>query len=208
MEISKFIEHNYRHFNAAALRDAARGYVAHIESGGGMIVTLGGAASTAEIGLSLAEMIRQDKVHAISCTGANLEEDIMHLISASHYERIPNWRYQTPDDDHKLCERNLNRVTDTAIPELEAFRTLEGALEQVWDKAHKSGVGKLPHEFIYEIIKTGLLKHAYDKDPKESWVVAAAEKNIPMFVPGFEDSTTGNLFSGRLLLERLSLIHI
>jgi deoxyhypusine synthase len=36
--------------------------------------------------------IRQDKVHIISCTGANLEEDIMNLVAHSHYERVPNYR--------------------------------------------------------------------------------------------------------------------
>ena len=57
-----------------------------------MMITLAGAMSTAELGLSLAEMIRQDKVQIISCTGANLEEDIMNLVAHSHYKRVPNYR--------------------------------------------------------------------------------------------------------------------
>ncbi len=88
--VSQFIAHHYRHFNAAALVDAAKGYETHLLEGGKMtIVTLAGAMSTAELGISLAEMIRQGKVDIISCTGANLEEDVMNLFAHSHYRRMP-----------------------------------------------------------------------------------------------------------------------
>ena len=94
--ISDFIRHHYRHFNGAALVDAADAYVKHLDGGGKMLVTLAGAMSTAELGLSLAEMIRRGKVHAISCTGANLEEDIFNLVAHDHYVRIPNYRISRP----------------------------------------------------------------------------------------------------------------
>jgi deoxyhypusine synthase len=123
--VSKFIDHHYRHFNAAALKDAAVGYKAHMAKGGQMLVTLAGAMSTAELGLSLAEMIRQGKVHAISCTGANLEEDVFNLVAHDHYERIPNYRDLTKEDEQRLLEKHLNRVTDTCIPEEEAIRRIE-----------------------------------------------------------------------------------
>jgi hypothetical protein len=120
--ISTFIEHHYRHFNAAALKDAARSYTAHLEKGGSMFMTIAGAMSTAELGLSLAEMIRQGKVHAICCTGANLEEDVFNLVAHDFYERVPNYRDLTPADEMGLLERHMNRVTDTCIPEMEAIR--------------------------------------------------------------------------------------
>ena len=123
--ISQFIETHYLHFNAAALVDAAKGYEAQLHSGSKMLVSLAGAMSTAEIGISFAEMIRQDKVQIISCTGANLEEDIMNLVAHSHYKRIPNYRDLTPQDEWDLLEKGLNRVTDPCIPEEEAFRRLE-----------------------------------------------------------------------------------
>src|SRR6187549_4259138 len=104
---SKFIARNYRHFNAAALLDAAKGYEAHLEAGGKMLMTVAGAMSTAELGLSLAEMIRHDKVHAICCTGANLEEDIFNLVAHDHYHRIPDWRALTADDEMALLEKGL-----------------------------------------------------------------------------------------------------
>ena len=123
-QITEFIKHHYRHFNAAALVDAAEAYNKHIESGGKMMITLAGAMSTAELGLSLAEMIRQDKVAIISCTGANLEEDLFNLVAHDFYERVPHYRDLTPEDEQALLDRHMNRVTDTCIPEFEAMRRL------------------------------------------------------------------------------------
>lgn len=122
--ISRFMEEHFLHFNAATLVEAARAYEDLIEQGGKMLVAIAGAMSTAELGKSLAEMIRKDKVHIISCTGANLEEDVMNLVAHSHYKRIPNWRDLTPEQERQLLEERYNRVTDTCIPEEEAFSTV------------------------------------------------------------------------------------
>jgi len=92
------------------------GYEAHLTAGGKMMVTLAGAMSTAELGISLAEMIRQGKIDIISCTGANLEEDVMNLVAHTHYKRIPNYRDLTPQEEWDLLENHYNRVTDTCIP--------------------------------------------------------------------------------------------
>lgn len=205
--ISKFIDHHYRHFNAAALKDAAVGYKAHLDKGGKMLVTLAGAMSTAELGLSLAEMIRQGKVHAISCTGANLEEDVFNLVAHNHYERIPNYRDLTPEDEAKLLSKHLNRVTDTCIPEEEAIRRIENVVLEEWQKADKAGQAFFPHEFMYKILLSGKLQQYYQIDPKDSWLLAAAEKNLPMVVPGWEDSTLGNIFAGHCIKGDIKNVH-
>lgn len=197
--ISSFMQHHFRHFNAAALMDAAKGYCDLLKQDGKMFLTLAGAMSTAELGIILAEMIRQDKVHAVSCTGANLEEDLFNLVAHDHYERIPNYRDLTPQQEQALLERNLNRVTDTCIPEEEAFRRLEKALARQWYEADAAGERCFPHEFFFRAIRKGLLNDSYQIDPKDSWVVAACEKNIPIFVPGWEDSTMGNVFAARCM---------
>lgn len=143
--ISQFIEKNYLHFNAAALMDAAKGYEAHLDENGKMMITLAGAMSTAELGISLAEMIRQDKVSIISCTGANLEEDIMNLVAHSHYKRVPNYRDLSPQDEWELLENHYNRVTDTCIPEEEAFRRLQQHIQKIWKDAEAAGELSLIH---------------------------------------------------------------
>src|SRR5881392_2607562 len=177
--VSQFIQHHYRHFNAAALVDAAKGYEKHLLEGGKMMVTLAGAMSTAELGISLAEMIRQDKVHIISCTGANLEEDIMNLVAHSHYKRVQNYRDLTPEQEWDLLQNHLNRVTDTCIPEEEAFRRLQAHLYDIWKSAEDKGERLFPHEFMFRLLNSGVLKQYYEIDPANSWMIAAAEKNMP-----------------------------
>ena len=156
--ISQFIEKNYLHFNAAALVDAAKGYEQHLLENGKMMITLAGAMSTAELGKSLAEMIRQDKVHIISCTGANLEEDIMNLVAHNSYKRVPNYRDLSPQEEWDLLENHYNRVTDTCIPEEEAFRRLQSHLYDIWHNADSKGERYFPHEFMYQMINSGVLK--------------------------------------------------
>ena len=197
--ISDFIEKYYLHFNAATVVDAAKGYVKHLDEGGKMMVTLAGAMSTAEMGKILAEMIRHDKIAIISCTGANLEEDIMNLVAHDFYERIPNYRDLTPQQEWDLLERGLNRVTDTCIPEHEAFRRLQKHLEKIWKDAEAKGERYLPHEFMYKMLLSGELEQYYQIDPKDSWMIAAAEKNLPIVVPGWEDSTMGNIFASYVI---------
>ena len=193
--VRNFIEKHYLHFNAAALVDASKGYEAHLEAGGKMMVTLAGAMSTAEMGKLLARMIREDKIHIISCTGANLEEDIMNLVAHSHYERVPHYRHLTAGQETELLSRGLNRVTDTCIPEEEAFRKLQGHLEEIWTQASAAEKRYFPHEYMYQLLLSDRLSNDYEIDPADSWMLAAAEKNLPIVVPGWEDSTMGNIFA-------------
>jgi deoxyhypusine synthase len=199
--VSKFIAQNYRHFNAASLLDAAKGYDTHLAAGGKMLVTLAGAMSTAELGISLAEMIRRDKVHAIVCTGANLEEDIFNLVAHDYYRQL------TDGDEQALLERHMNRVTDTCIPEMEAMRRIEKVVLEEWVAADKAGERFFPHEFMYKVIRSGKLKKSYQIDPKNSWMVAAAEKNLPIIVPGWEDATLGNMYAGHVISGDVKNVH-
>ena len=205
--VSAFLRHNFRHFNAAALIEAADGYTAHLAGGGRMFVTIAGAMSTAELGVSLAEMIRQGKIHGISCTGANLEEDVFNLVAHDFYERIPNWRDLTPEQEQDLLERHMNRVTDTCIPEMEAMRRIESVVLEEWVKADKAGERHFPHEFMYKILLSGKLKDSYQIDPKNSWLLAAAEANLPIIVPGWEDATLANMYAGHVITGDVKNVH-
>lgn len=201
--ISQFIEKYYLHFNSAAVVDAAKGYEEQLNKGSKMLVSLAGAMSTAELGKIFAEVIRQDKVQIISCTGANLEEDIMNLVAHSHYERVPNYRDLTPQDEWNLLERGLNRVTDTCIPEEEAFRRIQEHIVKIWKDAEAKGERYFPHEFMYKLLLSGVLEKHYEIDIKNSWMFAAAEANLPIIVPGWEDSTMGNIFASYVMKGEL-----
>ncbi len=202
--ISDFMRKHYKHFNAASVVDAAEAYTQQLDNGHKMMITMAGAMSTAELGKSLAEMIRQDKVQIITCTGANLEEDIFNLVAHSHYKRVPNYRDLSPEDEQELLEGHFNRVTDTCIPEEEAMRRIENHLNDVWNKASKAGERYFPHEYLYQIIRSGVLDNTIEIDPKDSWMLAACEKNLPIIVPGWEDSTTGNMFAANCMNGSMS----
>jgi deoxyhypusine synthase len=197
--ITDFIQRHYRHFNSAALADAAEAYAEHLDAGGSMLVTLAGAMSTAELGISLAEMIRRGKVHGICCTGANLEEDVFNLVAHDHYVRIPHYRHLSPEQEEALLEQQLNRVTDTCIPEEEAMRHTEHVIFERWREADAKGRRYLPHEFVYAALREGDFAGSYQIDPADSWLVAASERDLPLFVPGWEDSTLGNIYAAHCI---------
>jgi deoxyhypusine synthase len=205
--VSDFLKRHYRHFNAATLVEAAEGYTRHLEKGGRMFLTLAGAMSTAELGVSLAEMIRQGKVHAITCTGANLEEDVFNLVAHDFYERVPDWRDLKPEDEQALLNRHMNRVTDTCIPEHEAMRRIEGVILAEWQAADQRGERYFPHEFFYRILKSADLKKSFQIDSKDSWLYAAMERNLPIVVPGWEDSTLGNMYAGHCISGDVKNVH-
>lgn len=207
MQITNFLRSNFKHFNSAALIDAADGYIKHLAEGNKMLITLAGAMSTAELGISLAEMIREGKVHAICCTGANLEEDIFNLVAHDYYERIPHYRELSPSEEQDLLNRHMNRVTDTCIPEMEAMRRLEGAVLKEWQKADEAGESYFPHEFFYKVLLSGALEEHYQIDPKNSWLLEAAKINLPIIVPGWEDSTLGNMYAGHCISNDIKNVH-
>lgn len=204
MKMRSFLKRNFKHFNAAVVVDASDAWVKHLENNGKMLITLAGAMSTAELGISLAEMIRQDKVHAISCTGANLEEDIFNLVAHSHYLRIPDYRGLSKDEEWKLLEKGFNRVTDTCIPEETAFRRIEKEILSLWQKADRENKSYFPYEFMYQLLDLPTIKDSYEIDPKDSWMIAAKEKNLPIITPGWEDSTLGNIFVSHVITKDIS----
>ncbi len=200
--IRQFMERNYRHFNARETLATAKAYCEHIDSGGKMLLTLAGAMSTGEIGISLARMIRAGKIHAISCTGANLEEDVFNLMAHESYEIIDNWRGLSKEEEERLYDRGMNRVTDTCIPE-DVMRNLEDLLVEAWQTACKSGVRKFPSEFLFQILKDPGVADQFQVDTNDSWVLAAMEEGIPVYAPGWEDSTMGNIFTANVMSKNV-----
>ncbi len=200
--VRRFMEEQFLHFNAREALAAARAYEAHIDAGGKMLVSLAGAMSTAELGISLSRMIREGKVHAISCTGANLEEDVFNLLAHDEYEVVPDWRALSASEEKALFERGMNRVTDTCIPE-SVMRNLEQRLLTAWAVACEDGIRRFPWEFLFEVLSDPGLEPHFQIDPARSWVMAAKEMGIPVYTPGWEDSTLGNMFSANVMIGRL-----
>lgn len=196
VEIRDFISKHYGHFNAGELARCSDSLREFLDGDGRLMVTLAGAMSTAEIGKSLAPAIRNQRVHAICCTGANLEEDLFGLIARSQYESITKWRQQSADDDALLAKRGMNRVTDVAIPEA-AIQAVGEKMLELWEEAEAVGDSRFPHEFLYDLVLHGEMD--FSSDPEDSWIMAAADANLPIFTPGWEDSTLGSLLAAKVL---------
>ncbi|MEN0062017.1 MAG: deoxyhypusine synthase family protein [Myxococcota bacterium] len=196
--IRSFMESHFLHFNAGEALRAAQAYEAHINAGGKMFVTLAGAASTGRIGRILSRMIQEGKVHGLCCTGANLEEDIMRLFASDEFVPLPNYRDLTAADEQSLFERGINRVTDVGIPET-VMRKVEERLLRAWQQACRDDVRFMPHEFLWQALDEPGIELHFQSDPADSWVLTAKAHNIPIWVPGWEDSTTGNMFAAAVM---------
>lgn len=204
--ISEFLEKHFLHFNARETLDAAKAYKVHLENGGKMLVSVAGAMSTAELGISLARMIREDKVHAISCTGANLEEDIFNLVAHNEYKLVPNYRDLSPEEETKLLDEGFNRVTDTCIPET-VMRNIEGNFIGICAEAAETGESLFPFEVFFRMFERDLLQPHFQIPAENSWMLAAYEKKIPVYSPGWEDSTLGNIFAARCIEKKVASHH-
>jgi len=202
MSIVDFMEKNFKHFNARETLDAAKAYHEFTKDGGKMVLALAGAMSTAEIGITLAQMIRSGKIHAVSSTAANLEEDLFNLLANNNYKFVPNYRYLSPEEDEKIRDEGYNRVTDTCIPE-DVMLTMEAELRKYWIQATHSGESYFPYEYMYRLVKDGFFEGKNQIPMEHSWVVAAYEMNIPIYTPGWADSTLGNMFTSNVILDKI-----
>jgi deoxyhypusine synthase len=197
LPVLEFVLRNYKNFNARATRDALLAYWRHIDGGGKMFVAMAGAMSSAQLGITLAPAIRAGLIHGFSVTGANLEESLFRLVAHDHYVDFPNYRYMTKQDDTKVLGDRMRRVTDTSIPEDEAFRAVEKVLVPMWERASKTGDRRFWHEYFYELVTT-LDPSVHQGPGDECWLLAAARAKLPVVVPGYEDSTFGNIFASHV----------
>jgi deoxyhypusine synthase len=188
---------NFKNFNARATRDALLAYVRHVEAGGRMFWAVAGAMSSAQLGITLAPAIRAGLIHGLSVTGANLEESLFRLVAHDSYKNFPDYRYFTKKDDTRILNERMRRVTDTSIPEDEAFRAVEKFIVPMWKRATEKNERRFWHEYFYELIQT-LPTSLHQGPPDECWLLAAAQAKLPIVVPGYEDSTFGNIFASHV----------
>jgi deoxyhypusine synthase len=203
LPVLELLLRDYKNFNARATRDATIAYWRHIESSGRMFWAVAGAMSSAQLGITLAPAIRAGLIHGMSVTGANLEESLFRLVAHDHYRDFPDYRYFNKSDDTKILNDRMRRVTDTSIPEDEAFRAVEKYIVPMWKRASERGERRFWHEYFYELIQTiGPELHKGPAD--ECWLLAAAVAKLPIVVPGYEDSTFGNIFASHVKLGECS----
>ena len=193
--VSAFAERTLNHLNGGSTLQAALWLKNHLDNGGKLVVTIAGALSSFQVGIMLAELIRKNKVHLVSATGANHEESYYRYVAHSHYAYIPRYTELTPEQEAELRDAGLRRITDTFLPEDESVRIMEPHLLKMWREAESKGESYYPHEYFRKLFKEKLIKPDAKANPQDCWTYAAFEKNIPIVIPGFEDSTMGNIFA-------------
>lgn len=193
--VSEFAERTLHHCNGGSTMQAALWLKQHLDGGGKVAVTLAGALSSFQVGIMLAELIRNDKVHLVSATGANHEESYYRYVAHSHYAYIPRYTELTPAQEAELRDAGLRRITDTFLPEDESVRIMEPHLLKMWKDAEQQGESFFPHEYFRRLFAEKLIAADPKANPKDCWTYAAYEKDIPIVIPGFEDSTMGNIFA-------------
>ncbi|MDO8626161.1 MAG: deoxyhypusine synthase family protein [Candidatus Magasanikbacteria bacterium] len=193
--VTQFAEETLNHLNAGSTLQSALWLKKHLDNGGKLVVTLAGALSSFEIGVMLADLIRAGKVHLVSATGANHEESYYRYVAYSHYAYIPRYTELTPEQEAELRDAGLRRITDTFLPEDESVRLMEPHLLKMWREAEKKGESYYPHEYFRRLFKKNLIKPDKGANQADCWAYAAYQKNIPIVIPGFEDSTMGNIFA-------------
>lgn len=193
--VSRFAERTLLHCNGGSTLQAALWLKSHLENGGKLVITLAGALSSFQVGVTLAELIRKDKVHLVSTTGANHEESYYRYVAHSHFGNIPRYTELTPEQEAELRDVGLRRITDTFLPEDESVRIMEPHLLKMWQEAQDKNERYFPHEYFRRLFQEKLIQPDPQANPDDCWTYSAFEKNIPIIIPGFEDSSMGNIFA-------------
>lgn len=144
-----------------------------------IILCIAGSTSAGGCMQIYIDMVRHNMVDAVVATGATIVDmDFFEALGFRHYKGSP------VADDKKLRELYIDRIYDTYIDE-EQLQACDNAVKEVADD-----LDRRPHssrEFIREMGKY-LKTHGRKKD---SLVLAAYERDVPIFCPAFSDSSAG-----------------
>lgn len=193
--VTNFLADTKRHCNGGRTVDAGFWLKEHCDKGGKIFLTMAGAGSSFQMGITISELIRAGKIAAISVTGANLEESLYRLLAHDDYAYIPDYEQLTPQEEKELDHAGFRRITDTFLPEEETVRVILPELEKLWREAEAQGRSLLWHEFFFELFERGIVDTANNPNIKNCWLYQAWKHKIEVFVPGIEDSTMGNIFT-------------
>ncbi|MFZ2205431.1 MAG: deoxyhypusine synthase family protein [Minisyncoccia bacterium] len=193
--VSNFLAHTKRHCNGGKTVDAGIWLRDHCDNGGKIFLTMSGAGSSFQQGIMISELIRAGKIAAISVTGANLEESLYRLVANSHYAYIPDYMELTRQEEKELAQAGFRRITDTFLPEEESVRIVLPAKEKLWREAEEKGESYFWHEYFFQLFERKMIEFDPTANPDDCWLYQAWLHKIPIFIPGIEDQTMGNIFT-------------
>ncbi len=167
-------------FSARDLGRAAQIYDAMLrEKDCAIILCLAGSLFSAGLKNVIVDLVRHNMVDAIVSTGAIIvDQDFFEALGFKHYKGEINM------DDDVLRRLAIDRIYDTYIDE-DQLRVCDSTCAEIADKLEPRPYSS--REFIHEMGRH-LAEHAKNRD---SVVLAAFEKNVPIFVPAFSDCSAG-----------------
>lgn len=193
--ISNWLVHTMRHCNGGRTVDAGLWLKKHCDEGGKIFLTMSGAGSSFQQGIMISELIRAGKIGGISVTGANLEESLYRALANEAYGNIPDYQELTRNQEQEFDDVGLRRITDTFLPEGETVRVILPLFEKMWRAAHRGKERRLWHEYFFDLFTWKMITPEQMTNPRDCWLYQAWLHKIPIFVPGYEDSTMGNIFT-------------
>ncbi len=193
--VTNFLVKTKLHCNAGKVTEAGFFLKQHCDDGGTIFVSMSGAGSTFQMGKTLAKLISEGKVGGLSVTGANLEESLYRYIAFSEYAYIPRYAELTKHEEQELAEAGLRRITDTFLPEDESVRIILPKMRKLWEKAQREGKSYFWHEYFFQLFEHNLIKADPATSAEDCWLYQAWKHKVPVYVPGAEDSTMGNIFA-------------
>jgi deoxyhypusine synthase len=154
----------------------------------GVILCLAGSLISAGLKQIFIDLIRNNMVDAVVSTGANIvDQDFFEALGFQHW--IADELYKQGTEDSTLRELMIDRIYDTLIDE-EELRICDETTEKI-----ANSIPPRPHssrEFIREM---GAYLEREGKTPAkggvDSIVLAAYEKDVPIFCPAFSDCSAG-----------------
>ncbi len=144
-----------------------------------VILCLAGSLISAGLKLVIVDLVRHNMVDAIVSTGAIIvDQDFFEALGFKHY------RGDIFMNDDVLRRLAIDRIYDTYIDE-DQLRICDSTCGEIADKLEPRPYSS--REFIREMGRH-LVDHGKDRD---SVVLAAFEKGVPIFCPAFSDCSAG-----------------
>ena len=153
-----------------------------------VILCLAGSLISAGLKQVFVDLIRNNMVDAIVSTGANIvDQDFFESLGFRHY--IADEVYKAGTEDGTLRELMIDRIYDTLIDE-EELRICDDTTKVIVDSLEPR-----PYSSREVISAMGAYLEANGKTPAKGGVdgivLAAYEKNVPIFCPAFSDCSAG-----------------
>ena len=172
-------------YNAKRLAEACHLFKSMLDGNSTVCLTLAGAMTPVGMGGGIIKMMEKGFVDWIVTTGANTYHDLHFAY------QLPVHQGDQCADDNELAEHDVVRIYDVYIDMQRTLIAQDNIIQALTGKAVEDN--KFPAKFstayYYKTLGEGVWETA--KNPDRSFIASASKNKVPVFVPGFADSSVG-----------------